>query len=287
MRKVIIDTDMGSDDALALILALNSLEFDIIGIIGSYGNTSNINSYNNINFILEKYNKNIAVYLGSSKPLNKEYIIDNNYCGKDGLCDYLNRELSYKINDNYLEFLRDSITNNENITILGLAPFTSIARLILEYPYIDYSKVDLVCCGGNFRMSNIKRDEWNYSVDKEASNIVFNSKMHKVCLGLEVTGLLNNNIIEILKNDFINNFSSELFNHFIKYNSKHNLNDYALLVDSLVVYYLINKNSFSGISGTINNDNDIKLVEGGNDIVVLDYDENAFIEVLRRRLISF
>ena len=86
MRKIIIDTDPGIDDTMAIYLALNSNLLDVIGITTVYGNTSNTQGTENALRILEiAKREDIPVHTGASKPLKTEYLGKGEIVhGKDG-----------------------------------------------------------------------------------------------------------------------------------------------------------------------------------------------------------
>ena len=75
MKQIIIDTDPGIDDTMAIYFALNSPELEVIGLTTVYGNTSNIQGTENALRILEIANKEgIPVHTGASKPLMTQYL---------------------------------------------------------------------------------------------------------------------------------------------------------------------------------------------------------------------
>ena len=70
LKKIIIDTDPGIDDTMAIYFALNSPNLEVVGLTTVYGNTTNIQGTENALRILEiSNNTNIPVHTGASKPL--------------------------------------------------------------------------------------------------------------------------------------------------------------------------------------------------------------------------
>ena len=72
MRKFIIDTDPGVDDATSLIIAMNNQNFDIKLITTTYGNVDIEKTTKNALFLVEKFGKDIKVAKGSEKPMKRK-----------------------------------------------------------------------------------------------------------------------------------------------------------------------------------------------------------------------
>ena len=85
-RKVIIDCDPGIDDALALLLALNSKELEVVGITISSGNVPSKQGAENALRVLAQCGKtHIPVYAGEAVPLKRELVTAQDTHGEDGL----------------------------------------------------------------------------------------------------------------------------------------------------------------------------------------------------------
>ena len=69
MRKIIIDTDTATDDAIAIIMALKYNDFDVKAITTVAGNVDLKQATQNALYTVELCNKNIPVYKGSAEPL--------------------------------------------------------------------------------------------------------------------------------------------------------------------------------------------------------------------------
>lgn len=99
-RKVIIDCDPGIDDSLAIMLALNSEELDVLGITIVSGNVHGEKGAKNALKILKKLNRlDVDVYIGEVDPIKRELITAEDTHGEDGLGEtFLEEvtEVSYK-----------------------------------------------------------------------------------------------------------------------------------------------------------------------------------------------
>lgn len=192
MFKIWIDTDGGIDDILALILALNSNELEIIGISTVAGNVTVEKATKNVLNFLEIYEKtNIYVYKGSDKPIVKDLITAEYVHGSDGIGNLNLPSPKLKIvNNDYIEILKRSIEEYPNeIILITLGPLTNIAKLIMKYPKTVEKLKQIIIMGGAFFVpGNVSPDaEFNIYIDAEAANIVMSHPIKKIFFGLDVT----------------------------------------------------------------------------------------------------
>ena len=193
MRKIIIDTDPGIDDTMALYVALNSPELDVIGLTTVYGNTSNIQGTENALRILQKAEmSHIQVHTGASKPLATKYIgMGGVVHGVDGQGNS-NLETPDTVASKItaVEFMKNKINEFPGeITLVPIGPLTNIAELFLKYPDIDQKINEIVLMGGNaLSQGNASPSaEANIKNDPESANIIFTSKTKITMVGLDVT----------------------------------------------------------------------------------------------------
>lgn len=177
--KILIDTDIGGDvdDALALALALNSPELEIIGITNVYlANEWRANVTRNI---LRVYNReDIPVSTGAEKPLIgwwDESRIPNS--SRDF------GQIGGKPLPCACDFIIQMAEQEDNLTILAIGPLTNVGLAIAKAPHI-LSKINIVMMGGQI---NKAHPEWNIVCDPEAARIVFESGVPIRMAGLDVT----------------------------------------------------------------------------------------------------
>lgn len=177
--KILIDTDIGGDvdDALALALALNSPELEIIGITNVYlENEWRANVTRNI---LRVYNReDIPVSTGAEKPLIgwwDESRIPNS--SRDF------GQIGGKPLPCACDFIIQMAEQEDNLTILAIGPLTNVGLAIAKAPHI-LSKINIVMMGGQI---NKAHPEWNIVCDPEAARIVFESGVPIRMAGLDVT----------------------------------------------------------------------------------------------------
>ena len=191
MYKVILDTDIGDDidDAIALALAVNRPEIDLVGVVTTYRNT-HLRSKIAL-ALLDGWNRlDIPVCKGCDDPLKQEYFFfpfekrDEN--GKPIIGHYEDYMQDFQeCSQDGLEFMANAVKNNPHeITLVAVGPLTNVAKFIQEYP-AEYALLkEVVIMGGRFDM---ERAEWNIKCDPEAAAIVLSSQQKIRLVPLDVT----------------------------------------------------------------------------------------------------
>ncbi len=154
--KFIIDTDPGTDDAVAILIALaHFTDEELLAITTVAGNVGVDVGTRNALRILEHANRNsIPVYKGESKPLNRDLLTAEWVHGTDGLNgvgfpETSKSEESIGAVDYITELLKNS---DEKITICVLGPMTNIAKAILEKPEITKKIEQIIFMGGRAKL---------------------------------------------------------------------------------------------------------------------------------------
>jgi purine nucleosidase len=240
MRKLIIDADTGSDDAVALVMAIRNLPKEsILGITIAAGNVPLKQGISNALYVNELCDTNINVYAGESAPMYRPYIeLDNmeqatahalsedpasssaQYVhGADGLGDIGLEPKNTNYSDvSALDFYRETLKKNTDIEIVALGPLSNIARLIKEEPKLLGSIKHCYIMGGcSNGVGNItKTAEYNFWVDPEAADIVLKSEIPITVIGWDpsyLDGTLNlERVNEIdLINTKYSKFTNDIF----------------------------------------------------------------------------
>lgn len=190
MKPIIIDTDPGIDDAIAIAIALFSNKLDVKLISTVAGNVSLEKVTNNALKLLALYGKDVPVAMGAKAPLIEPLIDASNVHGSSGMDGYdfpePKKELLCK-NHAILE-LRDTILNSkEKITLVPIAPLTNIALLFSMYPEVKENIDQIVLMGGSLGRGNKSvLGEFNFATDPEAAKMVFNFGLPIVMATLDV-----------------------------------------------------------------------------------------------------
>ena len=176
MRKIIIDCDPGIDDALAIMLAVNSPELEIVAITTVSGNVPSDMGAVNAKKVLRQLNRlDIPVYIGEDAPLREEYIDARDTHGMDGLGESFLPEVSGECEKlSAVDFLTE-ILEREKISIIALGPMTNLAKVFSKKPELIRNVEELVSMGGNFRSHGNCSPvaEYNYWCDPDAAAIVY------------------------------------------------------------------------------------------------------------------
>lgn len=196
MRHVIIDTDPGVDDALALILGFGSPELSIEGVTTVVGNISHAKAHDNALKLLEFLKiGDVAVAPGAMKPLIRQHVDASEFHGETGLGEAVLPEPQLRSDDrSAVELIIDKYEElGERLTVIAIGPLTNIASALLAKPELAESGVDLIIMGGAFTVTPYGHGnvtpvaEFNIWHDPEAAKIVFSSGIPIMVVGLDVT----------------------------------------------------------------------------------------------------
>ncbi len=187
---IIIDTDPGIDDAVAIAVALFSEKLDVKLITTVAGNVSLEKVTMNTLKLLKFWNKKIPVAQGASEPLIRPSMDASNVHGNSGMdgYDFEDGDLSLLLKENAVEAMYKTIMScEEKITIMPIGPLTNIALLLKVYPQVKKKIEEIVLMGGSTTRGNKGvMSEFNIAVDPEAAKIVFSSGVPIVMAGLDV-----------------------------------------------------------------------------------------------------
>lgn len=192
MKKVIIDVDTGIDDALALILAVNSNRLDILGVTTVAGNIPVEYSTRNTLKVLKLLEReDIEVYQGSSKPIEREIIFRNSVHGRDGIAGELSNMTTKSKNEIYaIDYMIGEINKNPGeITIIMLGPVTNLVTAIKKEATIVDKIKEVYIMGGAVRVAgNITPvAEFNFYVDPESAADIMKHGLDIKLISLDVT----------------------------------------------------------------------------------------------------
>lgn len=246
MEKIIIDTDIGIDDAFALYYG-NKL-FDLIGITTVNGNVPVEMATKNAKLFNAKYNLNIPVYKGACKPLAIDQGEPGFFIhGNDGLGEVYDNPFDDKA-PNAISFMLDAVHKYKGeITLVAIGPLTNIALLLLLEPNLkDYVK-ELVLMGGAFSTNGHSGNmsqfaEFNIYSDPHAADLVFRSDLNITVIPLDVTYEVLVTGDEVLKTN--NKFLIDISKFYLDF-SKREEDFFGMAVhDALTISYLYNKDFF-------------------------------------------
>lgn len=191
-EKIIIDTDPGQDDAIAILLALAAEEhLETLGICSVAGNVPVTQTTANVLRIMDVAKRRVPVYKGSEGPLVVELETAEFVCGPDGMDGSgLPQPVSAAESEHAVDFIVRTLraAPDGTITLCPLGPLTNIALALRIAPDIKTKIKRIVLMGGAMNLGNITpAAEFNFYADPHAAGIVFGSGIPVVMIGLNVT----------------------------------------------------------------------------------------------------
>lgn len=243
-RKIVIDTDPGIDDTIALTVAINSgLNIELVTTV--FGNVNLEQTTINALRILEFLGKDIPVAKGVPRALFFDPGIDGSHVhGVDGLGGYPMPYPKTKVVDQVaVEAIKDLIEKSEeNITLVALGALTNIALFIKIYPHLLDKIEEIVVMGGSLGAGNVNSAaEFNTFKDPHAAKIVFDSSVKVTVFGLDVTRfcLVSSQKLEENKNKSkISSMAREILKGYIEENNE------LMMHDSAPIAYLVHPEIF-------------------------------------------
>ena len=192
-RPIIIDTDPGQDDAIAILLALASEEFEVLGITAVAGNVPLSLTELNARKVCELAGRpDIKVFAGCARPLVRPPVTAEEVHGKTGLDGPDLPAPSMPLQAQHaVDWIVDSLRAAPagSITLCTLGPLTNVAAAMIKAPDIVSRIGEIVLMGGGFfEGGNVTPSaEFNIYVDPHAAHVVFTSGVKLTMHPLDVT----------------------------------------------------------------------------------------------------
>ena len=189
-KKIIFDTDPGTDDALALMLALNSPELDVRAITVVPGNVTAAMGLENALRMVSLANRcDIPVARGAQHPLFQKLITAEFWHGKNGLANIELPPSKCKVDSRFGPDVIIQLVHASphEITLVLVGPLTNIALAVEKDPSIVPLVNEVILMGGSISGGNVNAAaEANIYNDPEAAQIVFQAGWPLTMVGLEV-----------------------------------------------------------------------------------------------------
>ena len=296
-EKIILDVDTGQDDAIAIAFAAGLREeIELVGLIATSGNTSLENALENTLNIAEAVGLSCPVYKGTSKPLLRERSSSEEFHGPGGLAGpvFPERKRQECKGNGILWAIGKVKENPGEITFVSVGPYTDLALMLKADPEFGPSLKRIVVMGGSLGRGNATPSaEFNIFADPESAEIVFNSGVEVVMLGLDVTNKvrLTPRIMSSLM-AFPDSRYKEIFRSQMEFYSEAYRvidHDYPAMHDPCTIAFLVDESCFAFKEYTIHVETkgDLTLgrtvgTEGGNVKAALEVDINRFWEIFKK-----
>ncbi|MGC4024561.1 MAG: nucleoside hydrolase [Mesorhizobium sp.] len=192
-RKIIIDTDPGQDDAIAILLALASPELEVLGITAVAGNVPLALTEKNARKICELAGRpDTKVFAGAPRPLVRHLVTAEYVHGKTGLDGPDLPDPKMELQPQHaVDFIVETLMREEGgtVTLCPLGPLTNVALALIREPKIAPRIKEIVLMGGGFFEggNTTPAAEFNIYVDPHAADVVLKSGIPIVIMPLDVT----------------------------------------------------------------------------------------------------
>ncbi len=261
-RKIILDVDTGSDDAVAIMTAVLSPEIQVEAVCSVAGNKDIDKTTENTLRVIQLLNVDVPVYRGAGTPLVKYLSKDRCIEPKFELPDNLTVE-EIQIHPDYLDIPAATIKEQEMpaavfyvdylkkakepVTIVAVGPLTNLALALMLDPTILMNVEEIVVMGGAKNITNVSSAaEFNIWQDPEAAHRVINSGAKVLLVPLDATheACVTRTDSERLRaiNTVASNFAADLCEYRIRAHNAYQplvIPDAAAVHDALAVCYLI------------------------------------------------
>ncbi len=189
-RPFLIDTDAGSDDAVAILMALRHADVDVRAITVVAGNVPLAQGVVNALYFTELCETDVPVHAGADRPLLREYVSADWFHGADGLGDWGDRYKPQRAQASELhavDAIIDAARSTPELVIVTLGPLTNLALALRKAPdIIPFVSRCVVMGGAACTNGNVTpAAEYNIWCDPEAARIVFRSGLPVEMVGWE------------------------------------------------------------------------------------------------------
>ena len=186
---VILDCDPGTDDALAILLALASPELNVLAVTVAGGNVGLTHTLRNARALVSLTGRDTPVYAGADRPLLGAFVSETGVHGQDGIGGVVLPEGAPPAPglaaDVIRRILRDSV---EPVTLIGIGPATNLALALTTEPALAERVARIVLMSGAWAEGNVTpAAEFNAWSDPEALAILLACGRPVVFATLELT----------------------------------------------------------------------------------------------------
>ena len=256
-EKIIIDTDPGQDDAVAILMALASPdELEVLGISTVAGNIGLAqNTINALKVVELAGQTGIPVYAGSPAPLRRPLVTAEHVHGQTGLDGPVLPDPQKQIEPGHgADFIIDTLRAEpeKTVTLVALGPLTNVALALIKAPDIGPHIKQIILMGGAyFEVGNLTpAAEFNIYVDPEAADVVMRSGVPITMASLDVTHKVLTTHERIAALRAIGNASGAAVADMLSFSERFDLAKYgwngAPLHDPCTIAFLLKPELFEG-----------------------------------------
>ena len=306
-RKIIIDTDPGQDDALAILLALGSPELDVLGITCVAGNVPLPLTIRNAQLVCELAGRrDIKIFAGCGRPMVRDLVTAEAVHGQTGLDGPDWDEPTMGVQDMHaVDWLVEVLmaADDGEITLCPVGPITNVAMAMVREPRIIPKIAEIVTMGGGFFVGGNTTPvaEFNVYVDPHAADVMYRSGVPIVTMPLDVThkALMSPEWIESVRaiGGDVGDKTAAMLSFYGRYDIERYNERGGPLHDPATIAYLLNPDLYGGKDVFVEVETHSELTMG---MTVVDYwnrwerppnckwisevDSDGFFTLIRERL---
>ena len=309
-RQIIIDTDPGQDDAIAILMALASPELEVLGLTCVAGNVPLALTQKNARMICELAGRtDIPVFAGAARPLVRTLVTAEHVHGKTGLNGPVLPAPVMALQDqDAVGFIVETIRSRPSgaVTLCPIGPLTNIALALIRAPEIAERIREIVLMGGAcFEGGNTTPcAEFNIFVDPQAAQKVFSSGIPLIVHPLDMThqALTTSKRVEKIRavNNPVATAAAEMMDFFERFDERKYGTDGGPLHDPNVIAWLLRPELYQGRDVNVEIEVSSELTMGQtvvdwwgvtgrkiNAHYIRNLDSDGFFELLTERLARF
>ena len=189
-QKIILDCDPGHDDAVAIMLAANSPQLELLGITTVAGNQTLDKTRRNACHVVEWIGADVPVFAGCDRPMVREPRVAGDIHGESGLDGPAFPPLRKAVEPEHAVYyiIRTLLASDGDITMVTTGPMTNLAMAMRLEPRIVEKIRRIVLMGGAYANGNVTpAAEFNIIADAEAAHVCFTAGRPVTMVGLDVT----------------------------------------------------------------------------------------------------
>lgn len=252
MKKVIFDTDIGIDDAMALLFLHYARDVDLKAIVTGFGNASIDDTTRNALYVRDRFNIAAPVYRGAAESIGSSLFdsYPDFVHGKNGLgdVDIPHVRATHESTEGAQAIVDIATANPGDISLVAVGRLSNVANALKLCPELPQLLRELIVMGGAFGFNGHRGNvspvaEANIAGDPEAADIVFQSGIPTTIVGLDVTAqtTMDDDFFERLRNEAgdAGQFIFDISRHYLAFHEERTGRHVCSVHDSSAVAYLL------------------------------------------------
>jgi len=281
IKRVILDCDPGMDDSMAIVMACKSTALEVLAITTTHGNYPVDVTATNARKVLELLGRtDIPVARGMARPMVHHSPPDPFSHGGDGQAENFLPEPKLALSPSHaIDLIIDTaLAQPGEVTVVCTGPMTNLAMALIKEPLLKDALAGVVAISGAFGLNehaytnatgDTPQSEWNVYVDPEAAEIVYNSGVPLVAIGLDVATYFEVDFsdVDLARLDSSDRPEAAFLRQAIRFVTGRGYAPYCTVIDCMAIGYLIDPTLIETFTGRVGIETQGRLTYG---MTVLD-----------------